>query len=437
MSDLSRGTVVFFAKALLLVGVIILLAGAVFSSMYTATSHPLVSRLVVISTGLLLISFGVSLLLKKQLVPLVGKALMAFLMALLFFETLSVAGLYIYSKSRTNSESERERNLRIHSGIYRPFVIWRSNPYSSEEVNVGSDGLRLVPGAEFVDTAFKVFVFGGSTMFGWNTFDSLTICGNLQRLLSASMDQPVCVVNFGQQGYVNTQEIIELQLQLKAGNVPDLAIFYDGTNEIWSAISSDTVGVHFLLEEISQLYENRHFQRENSHSVGILAFLSELNSVVLCRMLLGIEKPSEATLFQEEPSRCIVEGEDFIRSEVLAETIMDSYEVNLRIIDALSNEFEFDYLCFWQPVVVTGDKPLTDNELSIYNSTDPYMLSVYRHCEERAIEMQAQYSNFFSITDTFDETTDNIFTDICHVTDQGDRLIAQLIFSKINSILLH
>ncbi len=58
MSDLSRGTVVFFAKALLLVGVIILLAGVLFSSLYTATSHPLVSRLAVISTGLLLISFG-------------------------------------------------------------------------------------------------------------------------------------------------------------------------------------------------------------------------------------------------------------------------------------------------------------------------------------------------------------------------------------------
>jgi hypothetical protein len=90
---------------------------------------------------------------------------------------------------------------------------------------------------------FRVFMFGGSTMFGAGASDDYTIPSALVRDLAQRGIGGVEITNFGQGGYVSTQEMIQLLAQLRRGNRPDLVIFYDGCNDTFSAFQNGEAGV--------------------------------------------------------------------------------------------------------------------------------------------------------------------------------------------------
>ena len=95
-----------------------------------------------------------------------------------------------------------------------------------------SDRLR---GAVCGPTSFKLSVLGGSTVWGTGSADWNTLPAHLQTELQRVSARPVCVVNFGESAYVLTQSVLQLLLQLQAGNVPDLVIWYEGYNDAYSA----------------------------------------------------------------------------------------------------------------------------------------------------------------------------------------------------------
>ena len=433
---LSRSTRVLIGNTAVAAGIAVVFTGIFMNGFFSVCTHSVASRVLFSATGLVFIFFGTSMLLNRKLLGAMGRILAGIVITVVVLESISVVGMNIYEALNRSEQDIKKSELRLHSGIYRPFVVWRESPFHSERLNVDHNGLRIVPGADPSENSYRVFVFGGSTMFGWNTSDRNTICGHLQRLLSEKLERPVQVVNFAQQGYVNTQEMIELQLQLRSGNIPDLAIFYDGTNEIWSAIDSDTAGVHFILKEIKDLYENRNFREQQAENSVILRYVSQCNSVVLLQRVLGLgQDDSNLTLFQTEPSRCMTEGEAFVSSALYSDTIMSYYEGNLRILDALSREFNFDYLCFWQPVLVTGEKTLTEQETIIAESQSSYLVSLYEYCEEKSYSLDFEYEHFHSITNAFDNCNYQVFNDICHLNTAGDSIIAGLIFSEVEEIL--
>ena len=85
-------------------------------------------------------------------------------------------------------------------------------------------------------------MFGGSTMWGTGGRDEGTIPAALARELRGHGIVPE-ITNFGETGYVNTQEVLLLALQLQKGRVPDLVIFYDGINDTGSAFQLRRAGM--------------------------------------------------------------------------------------------------------------------------------------------------------------------------------------------------
>ena len=47
----------------------------------------------------------------------------------------------------------------------------------------------------------------------------------------------------GESGYVNTQSLLALELELRGGNVPDEVIFYDGVNDVFSTFQNNEAGL--------------------------------------------------------------------------------------------------------------------------------------------------------------------------------------------------
>jgi hypothetical protein len=110
---------------------------------------------------------------------------------------------------------------------------WHGKYVNTDDTEMGT-WRRTIPGirATCAKTAIlRIWVFGGSTVYGIGTPDSATTPSYLSRELDTDPSACVEVSDLGVEGFVRNQEVILLAQQLKAGRRPDIAIFYDGINE--------------------------------------------------------------------------------------------------------------------------------------------------------------------------------------------------------------
>jgi hypothetical protein len=130
--------------------------------------------------------------------------------------------------------------LAVHAGLfaYEPYTGFRVKSYRGRFVNVDEDGFRW--GARPApwppeSSAFNVFVFGGSTTFGYGVPDDATIPAALERALQSRLpDRRVHVYNFGRGYYFSTQERVLFERLLGDGHRPDVAVFVDGLNDFFN-----------------------------------------------------------------------------------------------------------------------------------------------------------------------------------------------------------
>jgi hypothetical protein len=114
--------------------------------------------------------------------------------------------------------------------IYEPWVGFREKPRASRFVNVSADGVRATKGGAADLSAVgpeSVFVFGGSTMFGYGVADAETVSSHLQSILGAGAR----VHNLGRAYYYSRQENVLFESLVHAGLRPKIAVFVDGLNE--------------------------------------------------------------------------------------------------------------------------------------------------------------------------------------------------------------
>jgi hypothetical protein len=125
----------------------------------------------------------------------------------------------------------RGRSLR-----FDPWTQFREKPFRGRFVHVVEPGYRLGrdPGPWPMGRAAQnVWVFGGSTTFGYGLADDATIPSHLQAELRTRFPSvPIQVYNFGQGFFYSGQELA-LFASLLTGGVapPHIAVFIDGINE--------------------------------------------------------------------------------------------------------------------------------------------------------------------------------------------------------------
>jgi hypothetical protein len=125
---------------------------------------------------------------------------------------------------------------------YQPWVQFSEAPYKGKLVNVDVDAMglpiRRTANPKTADRGanlIRVFVFGGSTTFGYNVADEHTWPTYLSTILNeraSAQNYPVTieVTNYGRGFYETSQETVLLMDVLKGGVRPDLVLFMDGVN---------------------------------------------------------------------------------------------------------------------------------------------------------------------------------------------------------------
>jgi lysophospholipase L1-like esterase len=302
---------------------------------------------------------------------------------------------------------------------YSPWVIWQPEPYKGTFMNINQDGIRVTPGAECDPGAYTIFFFGGSTAFGDGSPDWGTIPAYLQASLASIKQQPVCTKNFGAVGYVSTQELIELITQIQKGNKPDLVIFYDGVNEVYSAYQSGQACVHSDLSIIASEYNDGNIQPMEQVSTWLRdSFTFQLFQRLVHKYIL--KSPLKLTTYQTM-------GVD---PKNLASGIGKCYLANYNLVDTLAERYGFKYAFFWQPVIYEGKKPLTSDEKTMFGN-DPAMDELFVSAYPIIEQASTSHKNLYYIADVFDEQVQLIWNDGMHVTPVGNQLIAQAMLQKL------
>ena len=123
--------------------------------------------------------------------------------------------------------------------VFDQFVGFKEAPFRGKYVNVADNGYRLSQpqGPWPIDPKnYNVFVFGGSTTFGYGVTDDQTIPARMQAIMMEhSLARRVCVYNFGRGFYYSTPERILFEQLLLGGARPNLAVFFDGVNDFGAA----------------------------------------------------------------------------------------------------------------------------------------------------------------------------------------------------------
>jgi hypothetical protein len=212
---------------------------------------------------------------------------------------------------------------------YEPYTDMTDPPLRGRFVNVDAAGFRWSKdqGPWPPDPRGRsVFVFGGSTTFGYGVPDENTIASYLQSRLAEAAG-PTHVYNFGHSGYYSTQERILFERLLVAGHVPDLAIFIDGLND-FSAVRDEPDTAKRLAEG---------FQTAEAPLRAVVQAIPLTTTVRHAGRVLGLVVP---------------ETEQWPAYDDVAHlrTVLDRYRRSKRAIAGVAAAFGVRTLFVWQPV---------------------------------------------------------------------------------------
>jgi hypothetical protein len=127
---------------------------------------------------------------------------------------------------------------RSDQQVYHPFLVQRLRPFAGRYIHIDSAGIRASyePAVPAGTRPITVFFFGGSTMWSEGARDEHTLPSEFARI-AESEGVPVRVVNYGEFQWVSWQEALLFSQLVESGNVPDVAIFLDGFNDVLVASS--------------------------------------------------------------------------------------------------------------------------------------------------------------------------------------------------------
>lgn len=297
-----------------------------------------------------------------------------------------------------------------YNSAWKSYVYWRRKPHQGKYINIDQQGIRFTSPSGLSDAEalkkLKIFMFGGSTMWGEGVRDPYTIPSLVSQDLSARKIKAE-ITNFGEVGYVNTQELLELMLQLERGNVPDVAVFYDGFNDVYAALQNKAEG-------LPQNESNRELEYNLSKRYNTLrkVFLEK----TVDRFYLGVALKSMVAKFR--PPKAAPK-----QIEGLEKKVLNVYSNNIKIIAALGKAYGFVPIFYWQPVIY-AKKELTPFEQK-YRS-EP-IGDLYNKTYALLKANQSTFANyhFHDISNLFFETKGPVYLDYCHVNEEAHKIIAR------------
>ena len=301
---------------------------------------------------------------------------------------------------------------------YVPHRLWQTRPYTGETININDNGNRLTHASNCTNDAYRIYIFGGSTIWGYGVPDWNTIPTGMQLAL---IEDGVCVVNFGELGYTSTQNLLRLSQLIAQGDIPDMVIFYDGANDVTSANRNSIAGGHFYYETIHRVVNTDAFAPK-SPTLGE-ALVNFLSQTATYRLIMG-DPP------KIQPNWALPPLDDgFVNATI--QTYLD----NITMAKALSDAHDIEFVAFIQPILFVSKRSVNEEEQQFLwempGGLSDLFWRVYPQWEQVADERDYLFY-FGTILDT---QTERVWIDFNHLNAIGNLAIANEIVAIIRPLI--
>jgi hypothetical protein len=302
---------------------------------------------------------------------------------------------------------------------YDPYRGWWVRPGQHTGLVIEPSGYRHTEQSLHGDSALRrhVFLFGGSTMWGYTVRDQATIPSWVASQLAAAGFTDVEVDNKAQCGFNLTQNLATLVLELRRGARPSAVAFLDGINEVGPVAEGNQPGDIYGQADARRRFALTHATTNEL----LLALWSNLHIVQALQRL----RPPPPKPNLDVPAAC--------------QAIADNYLNLVRVGEALGREFDFTPIFFWQPALATSRKPLGPWEAHLMaDEASGPLVTLTKACvpyvEARLTSRRGR--DYFPLYAVFDDVPGDQFLDqFGHVTEQADAVIAAAITQRLIPVL--
>jgi hypothetical protein len=303
--------------------------------------------------------------------------------------------------------------------FYHQYVLWRRAPYRGKSISIDQDGVRRTLHTRCDDKTFTIWMFGDSVMWGDGSPDSETIPSLVAEDYEKS-GRAVCIVNYGEKGWSNTQEMVGLIEQLKhTKRRPDIVLFYDGGTEAFAAYQNGQADVHSNFGMFRNFLENWGAAQRASFS-----YFRQTNTYRLLKKIAA-KQPFHQSGDVSGPQP---------DTEKLSTAVIENYMQNMDIIRLLAEQYGFRPVYAWYPNLAVGHKQLTLYEqqiLLLQYQQFPGLSSMYQAVYDHSNAIKDP--DFYNFADIVDNQKGSLYLGISHMGPEGDHIVADRLFDILDN----
>jgi hypothetical protein len=305
------------------------------------------------------------------------------------------------------------------SGRFDPYLGWRLLDYDGQYMDI-RNGERVSRTTTAPGDPTVVWFFGGSGMYGFGQRDDHTIASELVAL-GEEEGIPIEAHNFGTPAYVNWQAVSLFARLVTEREAPDLAVFYDGYNDlslqfvdgpvrepshVLAKVNQERLAAPDPVETPTTFDDVRSFWADHSAAVNLYRRI---------RDRVDGDEP-EVRLTDAEASA--------VPADVDADAIESATAGLLRrgrdLASAIGESYGIDVQYWFQPTLfskgpVEGEEQLIGRAANRSPQWVPVIESLRQDLPPEVVDL----------ADALDGQTDPLFWDVVHTNETGARLIAE------------
>ena len=295
----------------------------------------------------------------------------------------------------------------------------------SKTVHINNFGMR---GPDITqdkpNDVYRIFLIGGSTLYGsGSTSDTTTIPGFLQeRFDNSGINQKIQVINAGIEGSSSLEEVPRIKNDLVNFD-PDMIVIYHGTND-----------GHLDWERYTN-FDSFVTPFEKKVLVFFQAYLPEYKTPILSLYLVNkiMSVGSEHSVVPTNDSGTY---EPYFKSENMVERSALWHD-RIKGACEFGNEEGFKTVVLLQPVLGSGNKPLTEYEQNFLITLGGEESGKnYDTFANGLVGLDNSCHTVKDLRNIFDNVPEFIYFDNAHMADYGNNIVSENIFEILKPIVL-
>ena len=284
---------------------------------------------------------------------------------------------------------------------WRPVNPHRLQDFTSRDLTIRNGERRTWAPPASGQTRLTVWMFGGSTTYGLNQRDDHTIASELARAAAANGIE-LDIHNKGNNGQLHWMESERFAWDLTTEQAPDLVLFYDGVNETWEGSTLN----RFSTGDVPDMYDPTLLDAWENGREGTS---TDAPAAPPGARLVG--RPRGPVLGLVGEAKATIDRYD--RARALSKSTATAHSLPVRY--------------FWQPSRYS--RPLVLSE--------PHYDTANENNARVSEQLKVKYlpKDVIDLSDSLRGTTEPLFTDDVHHNEEGARLIAAKMFTRIKGDL--